>query len=75
VRQILTDDEFDALFSNEHFRSLFCLAVSEYLRVVTGLPVDFQVQRMTQANEKHPEGFRHPLGRSARLYAGGGDAA
>lgn len=75
VRTILSDEEFDELFgSNEHYWSLFCMAVSEYLRAATGLPVDYQVQRQSVANEKYPEGVRHPLGRSARLYAGGGDA-
>lgn len=75
VRSILPDDEFDAIFGGRlFFWSMFCLAVSEYLRAVTGLPVDYQVQRMTEANEKHPGGWRNPLGGRRRPYAGGGDA-
>lgn len=74
VRSILPDNEFDALFTGRQFLwSLLCLSVSEYLRAATGLPVDFQVQRMTEANEKFPGG-RNSLGARARLYAGGGDA-
>lgn len=74
VRTILPDDEFDALFAGRKFLwSLLCLAVSEYLRSATGLPVDYQVQRMTEANEKCP-GPRNALGVHGRLYAGGGDA-
>lgn len=75
VRSILPDDEFDGFFGDkEFFWSLFCLAVSEYLRAATGLPVDYQAQKMSVANEKYPDGKRNALGMSARLYAGGGDA-
>ncbi len=74
VRSILPDDEFDAIFTErEFFWSLVCLAISVYLSGVTGLPVDFQIQRQTEANEKFP-GERSALGMRAREYAGGGDA-
>jgi hypothetical protein len=52
---------------------LFCLGVSAYLSQVSGLPIDYQVQRQTQANEKH-EGPRNRMGRGFRNFAGGGDA-
>lgn len=39
----------------------------------TGLPIDFQIQRMTEANAKY-DGPRNPLGAGRRDYAGGGDA-
>lgn len=77
VRLILADDEYDALFADRsQFWSLFCLSTSEYLSRVSGLPVDFQVQRRTQANEQH-KGFRNPLGVNGRprLYAGGPEGA
>lgn len=75
VRSILPDEEFDALFEGRAFLwSLLCLSVSEYLRAATGLPVDYQVQKMSVANEKYPEGARWGVGHRARLYAGGGDA-
>lgn len=74
VRSILADDDFDARFGErEFFWSLFCMAVSEYLRVATGLPVDFQVQRQSKS-EKYAGDVRCAMGFPARLFAGGGDA-
>ena len=59
VRLILPDDEFDALFPGHTYPSrydgrwgLLCAALSELARVRTGLPVDFQIQRATWANER-----------------------
>jgi len=73
VRLILDDDEYAGRFSDPQYWSLFCLGVSEYLSRVSGLPVDFQVQRMTQANAEYGGEFRNPLGmpHHHRLYAGG----
>lgn len=78
VRTILPDEEFDALFgaqdrNGEALWSLMCAAIGRLLAEQTGLPVDFQIQRMTQANEKF-DGQRNPIGAGRRLYAGGGDA-
>lgn len=77
VRTILADDEFDALFlDRERLWDLVCMSVSLYLSNATGLPVDFQIQRMTEANAKH-DGPRHALGINAApadRFAGGGDA-
>ncbi|MFE1451969.1 hypothetical protein [Streptomyces olivaceoviridis] len=68
VRLILPDDEFDALFptgarpSHQDGRwALLCAAISELARVRTGLPVDFQIQRMSFANDRYP-GVRLALG-------------
>lgn len=61
VRLILPDDEFDKLFpdtSSEQGRAmwgLLCAALSELGRQRTGLPVDFQIQRMTQANTRYDD--------------------
>lgn len=41
--------------------TFLALAVSAYLKSMTGLPVDFQFQQQTLANERHP-GMRNPLG-------------
>lgn len=74
VRLILDDDEYAGRFSDPAYWSLFCLAVSEWLSRVTGLPVDFQVQRRSQANEEYEGEFRNPLGVAHpdyRRYAGG----
>jgi hypothetical protein len=70
VRLVLDADQYDRWFSNREFWSLFCLAMSEYLSRVTGLPVDFQVQTIQHANELYGDQFRNPLG-TGRLYAGG----
>lgn len=77
VRLILDDEEFDALFAEPAGVArweLLSLAIGDHLRVATGLPIDFQIQRWTEANEKHPKP-RNPLGlRDRRTFAGGGDA-
>jgi hypothetical protein len=80
VRLILADDEYDVLFAERKgLWALLSRLGSTYLRARTGLPVDFQVQRQTEANEKFGdlgETPRNPLGsRSLLDYAGGGDAA
>lgn len=45
---------------------LHCIALSEWLSRETGLPIDFKIQPMTWANNRH-EGIRHPLGRRFTL--------
>ena len=68
VRLILPDDEFDALFPPvdpgqfpDGLWSLLCAAISELAKARTGLPVDFQIQRQTYANDRFP-GVRQALG-------------
>ncbi len=68
VRAILDDDDFDRRFplagtspSHDVGWSLLCAALSLYLSDRSGLPVDFQFQRMTNANAKYA-GRRHALG-------------
>jgi hypothetical protein len=80
VRLILPDDEYDDLFADRPgLWALLSRLGSTYLRSRTGLPVDFQVQRQTEANEKFgvlAATPRNPLGsRSLLDYAGGGDAS
>lgn len=73
VRTILPDDEFDAVFGGRpHLWSTFCFLAAEWLARQTGLPIDYQVQRQSDANAKHP-GPRNALG-IGRYYAGAGDA-
>jgi hypothetical protein len=75
LRLILTDEDFDHWFDGRVMLwSLVCLAIGQYLASVTGLPIDFQIQRMTEANEKHPTTHRNPMGMRSRPLAGGGDA-
>lgn len=73
VRLILPDDEFNALFPGyvignqiDAKWSFLCAAISALAQQQTGLPVDFQIQSTTDANEKYSarEGtgtFRQPL--------------
>lgn len=64
VRVILPDEEFDKHFAgNRPLWGVMCLAIGLQLRAETGLPVDFQIQRMTEANERHAGKQRNPLGR------------
>jgi hypothetical protein len=68
VRLMLPDDEFDALFPNHTAAThadgkwaLLCAAISELGRIRTGLPIDFQIQRTSEANELYG-GVRQALG-------------
>lgn len=70
VRTILDDDTYDLWFaqpdndgaSHQDPRwALVCHAVSEWLSSVSGLPVDYQIQRQSEANAHHG-GIRHALG-------------
>lgn len=78
VRCIMRDDDFEREFpKDEHGHRpkwmLTCLALSAWFRHVTGLPVDFQFQKMTLANERYPSrahrrnsiGYYHWLGDAA----------
>lgn len=70
VRLILPDEEFDRLFPPvdpgqfpDGLWGLLCAAISELARQRTGLPVDFQIQRASFANERFPRAHvRQALG-------------
>jgi hypothetical protein len=69
VRLILPDDEFDALFPGHTTPdytdarwALMCAAFAELGKVRTRLPIDFQIQRQTEANARYGGCVRHPLG-------------
>lgn len=68
VRVIMPDEEYDRLFPGRHrperthaLWSLMCLTITQYLTVITGLPIDFQIQRQSDANKKF-DGPCAPLG-------------
>lgn len=76
VRLILPDDEYDALFGARRQPAAldvkwnaYCLAFSARAREVTGLPVDFQIDRCTEANAQHA-GPRMALGIAYLLETG-----
>lgn len=65
IRLILPDNEFDAMFpgiSGAHWLdarwSLICASISEWIGKRCNLPIDFQIQRMTEANAEYPD--EHP---------------
>lgn len=69
VRLILEDEVYDALFGKRALPvhadakwALLCAALSALARQQTGLPVDFQIDRQTEANEKFGGHVRVPLG-------------
>jgi len=73
VRYILSDEEFARQFPNagqywEHDPKwlLLTVAISQWMAKITGLPIDFQFQPQTHANERH-KGIRNAVG--LRIHA------
>jgi hypothetical protein len=69
VRCMLDDEDFNRIFQGcgqtyqyNALWSLMCAAISEWLSSRTGLKIDFQIQRNTEANEQYPKQPRHCLG-------------
>jgi hypothetical protein len=62
LRLILADDEFDAEWSDPVKVRLMNRALSTWGQRETGLPIDFQIQRQSNANERWPGGVRNPMG-------------
>jgi len=69
VRMILEDDEFERLFPDAGENSwefdarwlILTVAISDWLSKETGLPIDFQFQKRSHANERHSKP-RNPVG-------------
>lgn len=69
VRHISSDEEFAALFPDAHPTAwehdarwlLLTVSISAWMSKITGLPIDFQFQPQTHANERH-KGRRNALG-------------
>lgn len=64
IRLILSDKKYDRLMFDQPagFATLLDFSIGAYLREMSSLPVDFQIQRRTQANERHAGKQRNPLG-------------
>ena len=70
VRMILTDEEWiawgfghpDYVEHRDEKWVALCLAFSALGREMTGLPIDFQIQQMTRANERYGGHRRDALG-------------
>jgi hypothetical protein len=72
VRMILPDKRHDRLRKAIGAEGIAFLgiAIGQYLASITGLPIDFQIQRQTEANALH-SGTRNTLGhRSLGNYLG-----
>lgn len=63
VRLILADKDHAKLAKSVDLH-LLNVAVSLWGERVTGLPIDFQVQQMTAANDEFGNSFRNPIGLS-----------
>lgn len=63
LRCMLIDSEFDRMFDDENDPRLKFLnvTISDWIAARTGLPIDFQFQRMSDANEKF-KGRRNGVG-------------
>ena len=61
IRLIMADDVYAARYDDLK-RKYLNLAVSLWGQKVTGLPIDFQIQPQTLANELYPGGRRHAIG-------------
>lgn len=62
LRVILTDEDFDAQFSNPLRVRVMNHAISTWGQRETGLPIDFQIQRMTEASNAYGGEHRNPMG-------------
>ena len=69
VRVLLQDEAYDRLFpgiteAQQHHPlwSVLCASISLWLSQHSGLPVDFQIQRVSHANRDYPKQPRHALG-------------
>lgn len=64
VRLVLSDKRYDKLMRGRPggFATLLDFAIGAYLREMSGLPVDFQIQRRTEANTRHAGKQRNPIG-------------
>lgn len=67
IRVILSDERYDELFKAprpcaDPLRHALQVYFTEHYAKATGLRIDFQIQRRTDANKQYPGGGRHPLG-------------
>jgi hypothetical protein len=71
IRVMLSNDEFERRLGRVWQEGLRhrhlpyraeMLAWSTLGHKMTGLPIDFQVQRLTEADAKYPDGYRIPIG-------------
>lgn len=62
IRLLLDDKEFDRAYADPVKHRLMNRAISTWGQRETGLPIDFQVQQQTAANDQFDGEFRNPMG-------------
>lgn len=69
LRCMLDDEDYDKLFMSpykdlncDHMRQVFNISISAWLKSVTGLPIDFQFQKTSEANKEYPDQPRSCVG-------------
>jgi hypothetical protein len=74
VRLIMEDDDFAELFpdARQHWEGdprwlLLTVSISQWMSNQTGLPIDFQFQPKTHANDRH-KGTRYALGLNFKKF-------
>ena len=71
VRLILEDKPFEGLFGtgpprSSDLRTLLSVSISEHLGKVTGLPIDFQIQKRSHVRKEDWDKVRVTLGMTVR---------
>ncbi len=69
LRCMLEDEDYDKLFMSpykdlncDHMRQVMNISISAWLKSVTGLPIDFQFQKTSEANKEYPKQKRSCVG-------------
>jgi hypothetical protein len=62
LRCMLTDEDYDQFIGDRRRLYLLNTAISEWLTARTGLPIDFQFQRATEANKEFGGRPRNAVG-------------
>jgi len=62
LRMILPDAVYDRWWADPLQTRIANHAISVWGQRETGLPIDFQIQRQTEANTDFPDGFRNAMG-------------
>lgn len=77
VRMIMDDERYDRLFGTSGiapYWEVLCVSISAWLSDVSGLPVDFQIQKRSRANARYSRkngDKRHALGIGYRVLLEG----
>lgn len=69
IRCMLDDEDYDKLFMSpfkdlncDHMKKVMNISISAWLKAMTGLPIDFQFQKTSEANKEYPKQQRSCIG-------------